>query len=393
MNEKILLVDDEPAILQGYTRILHNQFAFETAVGGAGALIMLAERGPYAVVVSDMRMPEMNGVELLARIKSLYPDIIRVMLTGNADLNTAMDAVNEGSIFRFLTKPCTKDTLARALTAALMQYRLVTAEKELLEQTLSGSIHVLTEVLSLVNPAAFGRAVRIRGYMAHVAKSLGLGGLWRFEIAAMMSQLGCVTLDPETIDAVYAGRTLSPGERARYEAHPQVAHDLVAHIPRMEPIAWMIAHQNRPAAVDTDLLNRDMADMRLGAEILRVVLTFDELVRTGNSRTEAANKVARQNRDLDPRIFHALVELQPESDKREVRSCSTEDLSIGMILEQDVRTSGGLLLVAKGQEITFPLILKLKNFHEKGAAPDTVTVSVATCSNADKAQKPAVAGR
>lgn len=379
MNEKILLVDDEPAVLQGYRRILHNQFELDTAVGGAGALITLAENGPYAVVVSDMRMPEMNGVELLSQIKTLYPDVIRVMLTGNADLNTAINAVNEGSIFRFLTKPCTKDTLARTLTAALVQYRLVTAEKHLLEQTLSGSIHVLTEVLSLVNPAAFGRSVRIRGYMAHAAKALGLTEIWRFEVAAMMSQLGCVTLDPETINAVYSGSKLSPEEQSRYDTHPAIAHDLLVHIPRMEPIAWMIAHQRKPAAVETDLANREMADMRLGAEILRVVLIFDELLHRGLSRTEAAHKVAHQNRALDPRIFEALVEFQPDVDAHQVRACPIQELSIGMILEQEIRTSTGLLLVAKGQEITFPLILKLKNFREKGAVPEEINVLPPRC--------------
>jgi YesN/AraC family two-component response regulator len=195
MLEKILLADDEPAILQGYHRVLHREFQIDTAVGAAEALPKVQAQ-PYAVVVSDMNMPGMDGVQLLAKIKMLAPNTIRVMLTGNAELETAMNAVNEGAIFRFLTKPCGKETLAKALTAGLVQYRLVNAEKELLEQTLRGSIQVLTEVLSLVNPAAFSRAVRIRKYVNHVVEALGLSNPWRFEVAAMMSQLGCVTLHP-----------------------------------------------------------------------------------------------------------------------------------------------------------------------------------------------------
>ncbi len=171
------------------------------------------------------------------------------MLTGDADVHSAVSAVNEGSIFRFLTKPCNKDTLGKALTAGLMQYRLLTAEKDLLENTLQGSIQVLTEVLSLVNPAAFGRALRVRRYIHQVATRMALASPWRFEVAAMMSQLGCVTLHPETIEAVYAGRTLPPDEQKRFDAHPGVARDLLSKIPRMEPIAWMIAHQNDSAPV------------------------------------------------------------------------------------------------------------------------------------------------
>lgn len=374
MVEKILFVDDEPAVLLGYQRLLHRDFKIGTAVGGAGALIAIEASGPYAVVVSDMRMPQMDGIQFLTKVRTLSPDTIRIMLTGNADLQTAVSAVNEGNIFRFLTKPCSKEILSQTLTAGLAQYRLVTAEKELLEKTLRGSIHVLTEVLSLVNPAAFSRSARLRRYMAHIAKKMSLGSSWKLEIAAMMSQLGCVAMDPETIDAVYAGQKLSAQEQARYDTHPMVARDLLSSIPRMEPIAWMIAHQNQPAPVEGDITNREMADMRLGAELLRVALAFDELLRKGNSKTEAAHRLMRQYKETDKRVFEALVELEPEPDKVEVRTCTIEELSTGMMLDEEIRTRTGQLVVAKRQEVTVPLILKLKSFRDRGAIEGTVRV-------------------
>jgi len=207
MAEKILLVDDDNNILDGYRRSLGREFLMETALGGEQALKLAADNGPYGVVVSDMRMPGMDGIQLLSRIKAQSPDTIRVMLTGNAEIDMAINAINEGSIFRFLTKPCSKEMMAKTLTAALVQYRLVTAEKQLLEQTLSRSIQVLTEVLSLVNPAAFSRAERARRYIHHIATSMKLPNVWQYEVAAMMSQLGCVTLPSETIAAVYSGRS------------------------------------------------------------------------------------------------------------------------------------------------------------------------------------------
>jgi response regulator RpfG family c-di-GMP phosphodiesterase len=351
MSEKVLLVDDEIAILNGYQRLLHREFQTDIAVGGTAALISLTTKGPYAVVVSDMRMPEMDGVQLLAKIKLLAPDTIRVMLTGNADMQTAVSAVNEGNIFRFLTKPCNKETLAKTLTSSLMQYRLQGAEKELLEKTLRGSIQVLTEVLSLVNPAAFGRAQRLCRYTQHIVSRMSLENPWRFEVAAMMSQLGCVAIDPETIDAVYAGQTLSPEEQARYDAHPIVAQELLSNIPRMEPIAWMIAHQNESAPIEGDIADREMADMRMGAEILRVTLAFDRLLSQGHSKTEAVHRLSRLHRDLDSRVFEALVELEPNVGETEVRSCRVEELAVGMILDQEVRTHAGVLIVAKDQEV------------------------------------------
>jgi len=375
MTEKILLVDDEPAVLQGYQRLLRGEFNVDTAVGGTGALIALEKNGPYAVVVSDMRMPQMDGVELLRKIKTLSPDTVRIMLTGNSDIQTAVKAVNEGNIFRFLTKPCEKELLATTLTAALLQYRLVSAEKQLLEQTLSGSIQVLTEVLSLVSPAAFSRAARARRYMHHVVTRLSLGSHWKFDVAAMMSQLGCVAIDPETIDAVYAGRQLSPEDQARYDSHSTIARDLLSKIPRMEPIAWIVAHQNQPITVEGDVADREKADMRLGAQLLQVTLAFDDLLHKGLSRAEAATRISRQRRGLDPRIFEALVELEPEVADKHLRKVTIEGMVPGMILEQEIRTGAGLLVATPGQEVTAPLILKLKNFQATKAIEGTVQVS------------------
>ncbi len=375
MAEKILLVDDDFNILDGYRRSLSREFLLETALGGQPALKLAAENGPYAVVVSDMRMPGMDGIQLLSRIKAQSPDTVRIMLTGNADMDTAINAINEGSIFRFLNKPCSKEMMAKTLTAALVQYRLVTAEKQLLEQTLSGTIQVLTEVLSLVNPAAFGRAERARRYIHHVVTAMLLPNPWQYEVAAMMSQLGCVTLAPETIEAVYSDQKLSPDEQAQYDAHPMVARDLLTKIPRLEPIAWMIEHQNQPVP---ETRGSEMADIRLGAGILRLTLAYERLIRKGASRTEAAHSLARQNKNFSQEFFSALVTLDPNAEEGEIRKCRIEELSPGMIVQQEVRTHEGMLLVSKGQEVTSPLLFKLKNFHARRAITGDVTVSMPT---------------
>jgi ActR/RegA family two-component response regulator len=373
MPEKILLVDDDSNILDGYRRSLSRDFVMETAEGGEAGLKMATESGPYAVVVADMRMPGMDGLQLLVRVRALAPDTIRVMLTGNADMETAVNAINEGSIFRFLSKPCSKEMMGKTLTAALVQYRLVTAEKQLLEQTLSGCIQVLTEVLSLVNPAAFSRAERARRYIHHIVIAMKLGNPWQYEVAAMMSQLGCVTLPPETVDAVYRGEALPPNEQAQYDAHPGVASDLLLKIPRLEPIAWMIEHQNSPAA---ETSNSGSPDMRMGAEILRLVLEYEKLIHKGKSRTDAVHLLARQNKGFNPEFFQALVSLDPNADEGDIRKCAIEDLAPGMIIQQEVRTNVGDLLVSKGHEVTSTLIFRLKNFQARKAITGTVTVSM-----------------
>jgi len=374
MAEKILLVDDDRLILEGYRRSLSREFLMETALGGEEAVRLTTDNGPYAVMVSDMRMPGMDGIQLLSRIKSLSPDTIRVMLTGNAEIQTAINAINEGSIFRFLTKPCSREMMAKTLTAALVQYRLVTAEKQLLEQTLSSSIQVLTEVLSLVNPAAFSRAERARRYIHHIVTAMKLGNPWQYEVAAMMSQLGCVTLAPETIDAVYRGEKLLPDEQAQYDAHPSVAYGLLSKIPRLEPIAWMIEHQNRPVLEADD----SAADLRTGAEILRLILAYERLIHKGTSRTEAVHLLARQHMTFSPEFFEALVALDPNAEEGEIRSCRIEELAPGMIIQEEVRTQDGGLLVSKGHEVTPTVMIKLKNFHGRRAIAGSVMVSMPT---------------
>lgn len=375
MSDKILFVDDEPILLQGYHRLLRKDFQISTAVGGSAALLLVKQEGPFGVIVADMRMPEMNGIEFLARVRMLAPDTVRIMLTGDSDLGTAIRAVNEGNIFRFLSKPANKETLVKTLTDSLSQYHLVCAEKELLENTLRGTVYVLTEVLSLVSPAAFSRAARVRRYVQHVVTKLSLAGPWKYEVAAMMSQLGCVTVDPNTLETVYSGEDLSPDEEAQYATHPLVAQDLLKSIPRMESIAWMIAHQFEPLPTEWDTGDREMADTRLGAQILKAAIIFDGFLRKRHSRVEAAHFLTRRFAGLNPKIIEALMELEPEVAGEGTRTVGVADLHAGMVLQQEVRTKEGVLVAAKGQEVTAPLLIKLQSFWKKSLIPDTVSVS------------------
>jgi FixJ family two-component response regulator len=131
MVEKILFVDDESAVLDGYRRMLYREFEVDTAVGGELGLATIHDSGPYSIVISDMRMPGMNGAEFLYQVRQKSPDTVRMLLTGYTDLSAAIDAVNEGHIFRFLTKPCMKETLVEAIHIGLARYHTITTEKDL----------------------------------------------------------------------------------------------------------------------------------------------------------------------------------------------------------------------------------------------------------------------
>jgi len=372
MNEKILFVDDEPAVLEGYKRVLYKDFHPDTATGGEEAIATVTQSGPYAVVVSDMRMPGMDGVQLLSRLREISPDTVRVVLTGQADMQSAIDSVNEGRIFRFLTKPCEARVLKLALNACLMQYQLVTAEKELLENTLMGSIKVLTDVLSLANPAAFGRSKRIAQYVQHMVAELHLQSPWKYEVAAMLSQLGCVALESELIDAAYGGKKLTPEEQKRFDAHPTLARDLLSNVPRLEGIGWIIGQQRVGA---TPAENHIPEDVRTGAAVLHVAIAFDDLRIRGLSDAEAVAAL-RRNPKLDASIVGVLATLRALSCEPTPRAVHISDLAAGMVLQEEIRTKTGLLLVGKGQEVTYPLMVRLKNHHARRAIADKVLVLV-----------------
>jgi response regulator RpfG family c-di-GMP phosphodiesterase len=378
MPDKILFVDDEAPVLDGIKRMLHKEFQVDTAVGGEQALETMRMLGPYSVVVSDMRMPGMNGAQFLARVRQTSPETVRMLLTGFTDLNAAMDAVNEGNIFRFLTKPCEKEILAKAITTGLVQYRLMTAEKELLENTLMGSIKVLTEVLSAASPEAFGRSTRIARCVRHLVSRFDLPLPWRFEAAAMLSQLGCVTLDPGVIQAAYVGEKLSPEDQVRFDAHPRVARDLLIHIPRLEAIAWMISQQlvkeDVPAVPETS--GAPAEAIAFGAKILKLAVALDDLTIKGLSDEEATAKLRGRRGEFGSELIDALTSMKPESARMELRKVATSKLTTGMILQQEIRTLAGMLVVAKGQQVTHALLIKLENFSRAGTIEKEIAALV-----------------
>jgi serine phosphatase RsbU (regulator of sigma subunit) len=134
MKDKILLVDDDAMVLAGLKRQLRNQFNIETALSGEEALKMVAEKGPYAVVISDFLMPGMNGIEFLCRLKANNPETVRMMLTGSDDMPIAIGAVNKGNIFQFHSKPCSADILGEAIKAGIEEYRKISANNSQLDK-------------------------------------------------------------------------------------------------------------------------------------------------------------------------------------------------------------------------------------------------------------------
>ena len=223
----ILCVDDEARVVEGLALHLRRDFNVHTASSGDEGLLKLKELGGVAVVVSDMRMPNMDGATFLKRVMRTYPETTRILLTGEPGRDAAVMAVNEGQIFRFLTKPCPPDQLKAAIDAAVIQYRLVSAERVLLQETVIGCIQALVDVLAITNPVAFGRASRIKRISMEFALSVGCKGFWQLEAASMLSQLGYLSLPVELVEKMYYGERLSAEEKVLAEGVSMVANKLL----------------------------------------------------------------------------------------------------------------------------------------------------------------------
>ncbi|MGQ9668744.1 MAG: HD domain-containing phosphohydrolase [Desulfosoma sp.] len=375
MAEKILFVDDDPNILSSFKRTLRKHYDIETAVGPEEGLRAVRDNRSFALIISDLRMPVMDGIQFLSKVRETNPDTVRMILTGNADLQAAMDAVNHGNIFRFLTKPCPPETLILAIQAGLRQYRLVKAERDLLEKTLRGAIQVMADVLSLVNPEAFGRASRVRRYAVDMGRRLQVQKVWQLETAAMLSQIGCVILPEEALHKIYNGQPLTAQEEQLFSMHPSVGAELIAKIPRLQDVSEIIAYQEKHFDGSGIPINDRRGDaIPMGARILKVVLDFDALETAGLPRAAALLQMKRRSGWYDPKVLKALEDVLGDEARFQVREITIQDLKLGMIVGQDVWSSKGVLLIKKGPEITPALLERLRNFAKTVGVQEPIRV-------------------
>lgn len=346
MCKRILLVDDEINLLQSIRRNLHGRYELVLSEGGESGLEQLKNGGPFAVVVSDMQMPSLDGLTLLRHFRERAPDTIRIMLTGNADQTTAVKAVNDGAIFRFLNKPCAAEKLAEILDEGLHQYSLIVAEKQLLSQTLTGSVSMITELMAMANPVAFGRAGRIRSLARRVANHLNWTDVWQYEIAAMLSQIGSVGSQITTQETC---------DEHELKSVAELSSSLVGRIPRLERIAAMIGNQY--CSESEEIPN----EIRIGSQLLRILSEFDQLNSTHSAVQTVQKMKSSVGKAYDASLFQGFSEVL--FDAMDFRSLQVHELLPRMILEENVVNTSGDILISKGHELTESLIQRLTNFR------------------------------
>jgi CheY-like chemotaxis protein len=373
---RILCVDDEPRVLDGMRRTLGMSFDVKTAEGGAQALTMLGGPERFALTISDMRMPGMDGAAYLEAAADKDPDMVRMLLTGQSDMQAAIRAINHGRIFRFLTKPCDTDVLHRAVEDALEQHRLICAEKELLQKTVYGCIKVLTEMLSLVNPVAFSHAVRVKRLVEYVASAIKLPDRWQLELAVMLSHLGYVGMAPELLERAYTGKAISADEKTLLGGAAKTAHRLMIEVPRIEAVLAIVDKLSEPLPpLEGVSLSSKEGRLCWAVHLIQAAERADQLsyghpMRRLIMETLRAEKYqASIVEALGRAEYHAL-------EQRKTIQITARDLKPGMFLLEDAQSDVGVMMAKGGQEVTPTVAVLLRRMAERNNLKEPLIVSV-----------------
>lgn len=374
----ILFVDDDYRLLKSFSRMLSPRFYVKIATDAVSAMEILEDEHDFTIVISDYKMPIMSGVDLLSNIKDKYPDMIRILLTGYADLNVALEAVNEGNIFRILQKPCNPKAMAKAIMDGIDIYEKGQAMHELLESTVQESLGIFGDLVSLVKPDVFGRITRILPYVRHMAREMIPSALWEVSTGTRLSMLGFITLPDEIVQKDLNGIALSASEQKLFNEHPAFSSSFIAKIPRMDNVSRIIAYQEKRydgTGVPKDKLQKK--DIPLGARILKACLDLDRHVCSGMGHGEALNALSANEDWYDPDVLGYLFTALGDQPVLQERQIYMNGLEPGMILTADIVAVKGnteLKLLAAGQELSEMSIAYLRHYTLNYRVPEPIKI-------------------
>lgn len=357
---RILLVDDDAAVLASAERALATR-ADTVAVRSYGdALAALDHAADFAVIVSDLHLGDHDGIAVLTEAARRLPFAVRILMSGDADIAEAVRAINSGHVFRFIQKPFLPSVIQAQVDAALTQHRLLTAERDLLGQTLSGAIRALSEVLALTSPTAFGRSQRLHRLVSDCAAAAGITDPWALQSAALLSSVGLVTLPTSLVDRFLEGAELDRSEQALIHRLPQVEEQLIASIPRLEAVREILRCQHlRFDGVGNPDAPKGAA-LPVGARILRIAADYDHLQCQARDVNESMVILRQRPGVYDPQLLGVFEKtlgfLGPGLRLLDVRLI---DVELGMVFAEDVRTESGVLFIARGQDVTPSLISRI----------------------------------
>lgn len=389
----VLCVDDDAAVLRSAQRVLARRFRVVTALGPVEALnVARAAEEPFAVVVSDLRMPGLSGIGLLQCFRQLAPQTVRVLLSGNADLDDAVAAVNAGEIFRFLRKPYEPEALISTVSEACEHHRALAsgvaavapavAPEHRSDGTagLAGHVATLSALLAAFRPDAAECAARVARCVTELTTIATVACAEALGTAAALSQLGCARLPAAVADRIYGGALLSTADRAAADRIPIMSADILAGAPGFEQVCALLtaavggmcdSAPGGPATHAADAREAGADDVALGARLLAAALRRDRYARQGILPSMPLFDATGLGTGIAERINAVLGH---DDAGARIRTIRMGELRPGMVLAEDVPSPRGLLLAASGHVVTDLLVAHIRNAWDSALIVNPVRV-------------------
>jgi response regulator RpfG family c-di-GMP phosphodiesterase len=366
-EEVNLMLMEELLVTNGYDVIKakNGWQAFDTAVATRPDLILL-----------DILMPEMDGYDTCVKLKD-HPqtqDIPVIFVTGK------LDEINEKLGFEYGAVDYIRKPISTSVVLARVKTHLAIREaqkqlQEMLSKTLLGTVSILNDILTFIDPTFQGMQSRLKRYVRDISNYLDLPDRWRLELAAMLSHIGCVVIPKETLEKINSGEVVSEDEQRMYDMHPSIAQNLIAKIPRMRSVAQIIGRQRSAfdqSKYTPEPIQWDPID--LGGQVLRTVIDYDCLLTRGLSTEQALSEMRAKQKAYAPVLLEALEATVKIDHDKDVRQLKFKDLQEGDILIEDVYTDSGALIIRKGRELTSNTLAMLQPFANIGSIKEPIKV-------------------
>ena len=365
MNHKLLFVDDERPLLNGISRRLGCEYDITTAESGAEGLQAIEEGGPFSVIFTDMRMPRMDGVEFAERAKSIAPESTFIMLTGNQDQVTAVNALNRGRVFRFLNKPCNSDDIRNAIEDGIRQYELVTSEKILLQKTFTGAVSVLTDVItaSYADLSSFGQGIETKVEILQQAGDID--PRWEYKLAARLSPVGIALKSEDDRQKLMNSAQYDVESHRILGECLAVTAKMIRDIPRLNVVSDIcLSAMSQTGSIAHRHPKTNGAIASVGGALLRMAHHWETLVRQGLNSEDCAKEVQAILPDTPHELREAIAysDMSSGEDTEQMYEVYVmrSELESGMILADNVTGGDGGVLIRKGRRLNDQLVEKLQ---------------------------------
>lgn len=351
---KIIYVTAEKHYAKEALAVLGKAFEVTVATTAKDGFLKLSKDQGARVVISDLRLPDVDGITFLAKVRSDFPKVVRILASGDEDFKALTGAVNLAHVYTILPRPCDPKVLRKAVVEAVKLYGKVRPDADALRDTMFGTVRMLVDILDLTHPVAVRRSKRIRRRARKVSEEVNAMTPQFMDMVVLLSNIGCVGLPAGLLKKIEKGASVSKEEQQIFLTHPSIAAHLLENIPRMGKIANVIRHQNTPCSEKPPL----------GARVLKACIDLDHLQIKGMSADKGIEYMRGKPDVYDVKVVDALGKHLGDSGKTVCNEISVAELKPGMVMQADMVTESGTVLLQKGDVLSDSSYQRINAFSD-----------------------------